>query len=158
MEVSGWVEDRSWKFSAWDNLLCAGESTQQRPLLASQLWKEPFPQPFLSPFLGLRLDADLKDTEISQTKHFKVIPGNSGLVFSKQLNQQFQSTLSSEFETIQGNKYELIKELCLLKKMRLHSCYWFFTPTFLKFLCFGKTESAFDGMQVEAPLYCWHNM
>lgn len=77
----------------------------------SQLQQEP------SPSLGLTLSADLKERKISQTKHFKVIPGNSGLtVFSKQLDKQFQNILSSEFEAIQKNKYELIKELCLHKK------------------------------------------
>lgn len=76
-----------------------------------QLGKEP------SPSLGLRLDADLKNSKISQTKHFKVIPGNSGLtVFSKQFDKRFQNILSSEFEAIQINKRELIKELCQHKK------------------------------------------
>lgn len=104
----------------------------------SQLQQEP------SPSLGLTLDADLKERKISQTKHFQVIPGNSGLtVFSKQLDKQFQNILSSEFEAIQKNKYELIKELCLHKKK---DCFFAidFPPSFLKCLCFGKTEGAFD--------------
>lgn len=74
----------------------------------SQLGQEPCPS------LGLTRYADLKDRKISQTKHFKVIPRNSGLtVFSKQLDKQFQNILSSVFEVIRKNKYELIKELCL---------------------------------------------
>lgn len=76
-----------------------------------QLGQEP------SPSLGLTLDADLKDRKISHTKHFKVIPGTSGLtVLSKELDKQFENILSSEFVAIENNKYELINELCLHKK------------------------------------------
>lgn len=118
----------------------------------SQLGEEP------SPSLGLTLDAHLKHGKISQTKHFKLIPGNSGLtVFGKRPDKQFQNILPSEFEAIQRNKYKLIKELFLHKK---RDCFFGIdiSPPSSSVCCVGKTESAFDGTWVKAPLYSWHNM